>query len=76
MEGLDNEFASLPVVTKPEGALKSTRSLATANNISMDVAVEVVLSAIAGIFTFKEEKRTALKAFLCGQHVFALLQTG
>lgn len=28
------------------------------------------------IFTFKEEERTARKAFLCGQRAFALLLTG
>lgn len=42
----------------------------------MDAAAVPVLSALDGIFTSKEENRTALKAFLDGKYVFDLLPTG
>lgn len=43
---------------------------------SVDAAVAAVLSELDGVFTFKEEQRTALKAPLVGRDVFALLLTG
>lgn len=36
----------------------------------MDDAVEVVLSEVVGIFTPKEEQKTAQKAFLIGKDAF------
>lgn len=47
-------------------------SLAVAKETSADVAVGAVVSELDSIFTLKDRKRTALKAFLRG-HVLALL---
>lgn len=50
-------------------------SLATANEISIDAAVAVVLSQVDGTFTLNEEQRRVLKGFLGGENIFALLPT-
>lgn len=44
--------------------------------ISVDDAVEVVLSEVVGIFTPKEEQKTAKKDFLVGNGVFVLTRFG
>lgn len=49
-----------------------TASPAAAEEISLDAAVAAVLSEVDGIVALK--KRTALKAFLCVQHVFTLVR--
>lgn len=38
--------------------------------------ITAVLSEMDGIFTIKDNQKKILKAFLGGQHVFALLTTG
>lgn len=42
-----------------------TASLAALKEISADAAGVAVLSKLDGIVTLKEERKTALKAFLC-----------
>lgn len=44
-------------------------SLAVAKNTGVVAAVAALLSELDGIFTLKEEQRTALRAFLGGQDV-------
>lgn len=44
--------------------------MAAAPEISVDVALAVVISEPDGIFTLKKENKTALEAFLGGRHVF------
>lgn len=51
-------------------------SLAAANEISLDVVVASVLSELHFVFLSKEEQGPALKGFLSGEEVFALLPTG
>lgn len=51
-------------------------SLVATNEISVDAAVTALSSELDGIFMFKEEQRTTLKALLSGKDVFALLTTG
>lgn len=55
------------LITKEEDSEEieaATASLASAKDISMDVAVAAVLSELDDIFAFNEEQRSALKAFL------------
>lgn len=50
--------------------------MAAAKDVMMDAAIGTDLSEVDGIFTLKEEQKSALKAFLGGQWSFALLMTG
>ena len=45
-------------------------------SINIDDAISSVLSNLANILSLKEHQRTALKAFVGGNDVFALLPTG
>ena len=49
---------------------------ASADETSISVAIEQVLSELQSISSLKEEQNTALEAFLRGKDVFALLPTG
>ena len=44
--------------------------------MAVDSAITSVISNLDSILSLKVEQRTALKAFLCGKDVFALLPTG
>ena len=44
--------------------------------VNIDAAISSVLSNLANIFSLKEHQRTALKDFVGGNDVFALLPTG
>lgn len=57
----------MTLITKEEDSKdieEATASLAPAEDVSVDVAVAAVLSELDDIFTFNEEQRSALKAFL------------
>ena len=45
-------------------------------SVSIDAAISSVLSNLSDIVSLKEHQRTALKAFVGGNDVFALLPTG
>lgn len=59
-----------------EEILETTASLATAMKTGIDAAVAAFLSELDGIFTIKEETKTAKEAFLNGKCVFTLLLPG
>lgn len=50
--------------------------MAAAKDVLMDAAIGADLSEVDGIFTLKEEQKSAPKAFLGGQRSFALFMTG
>jgi len=45
-------------------------------SVNIDAAISSVLSNLPNIVSLKEHQRTALKAFVGGNDVFALLPTG
>lgn len=53
-----------------------TASLAAANEISMNAALEAVLSELDDIFALKDRERRALEAFLGGKEVLDVSLTG
>lgn len=50
--------------------------MAAAKEVSRDAATASVISELESVSSLKEKQRTALKGFLYGKHVFALLPTG
>lgn len=58
-----------------EEIMKREKILQVFQKISVDAAVETVLSELVGILSIKEEQRAILKVLLGRQHVFVLLPT-
>ena len=64
-------------MTQREARQFSLKNMAaSADETSVSVAIEQVLSELQSISSLKEEQNTALEAFLRGKDVFALLPTG
>ena len=64
-------------MTQREARQFSLKNMAaSADETSISVAIEQVLSELQSISSLKEEQNTALEAFLRGKYVVALLPTG
>ena len=75
MANQDRQMGFL-AVTKAGSDSSFKTTMAACTELSIDSAISSVLSDLESLSSLKEEQRTALKAFLSGKDIFALLPTG